>query len=214
MEKSRISKRRQSQRESGSADYQARRQEVLRTAAEIFRKKGYGGTSVNDIAQALNLDRATLYYYSGSKTELYQEIVLTAVEHNVELAEEIAASDLAPLPKLEQFVARLIESFRDQYPFMQAYWQEDMSRVKSDGTGWAQTMNQLSKRFDDIVIKMVDDGQKKGSIRQDAEPRLLAYMIIGLLNSVHRWFKPHEGYTAEHTGEVAAALLIDGLKQR
>ncbi len=212
MQDSGISKRRKSQRESGSAEYVARRKEILQAAAEIFKKKGYGGTSVNDIAQILNLDRATLYYYSGSKTELYQEIVQTAVESNVEIAESIAAGDLSPLQKLQKLVSDLIENFKNQYPFMQAYWQEDMARVKSTDTKWAKTMTKLARRFDDIVIAMVVEGQEKGLIRKDGEARLLAYAVIGLLNSVHRWFKPEGGYGAEHIGDIFGAVLIDGMK--
>lgn len=207
-----ISKRRQMQRAAGSTDYAARRQEILQAAATIFKEKGYEATNVNDIAQATKLDRATLYYYAGSKTELFQEIVQEAVVHNVEIAERINSSNLPAIEKLRRFITEIVLSFREHYPYMQAYWQEDMARVKASKSRWRAEMAELAHRFDQAVIQMIAAGQKGGAIRKCGEPRLLAYGLIGMLNSTHRWFNPKSGYSVEQIGEVFADVLISGLE--
>lgn len=208
-----IAKRRKSKRETGKAVYQARRQEILDVAATIFRQKGYGGTSATAIAEAANIDRATLYYYSGSKTELYQEVVQRAVEHNVTVAERIAASEAEPVEKIRQFVDEMLESFRDQHPYMRSYWQEDMEKIRAGDSKWAKGMADLGHRFDQAVIEIVADGQKKGVIRKSGEPRLIAYAIIGLLNSVLRWFKPADGFTSTHIATVFSGILLSGIAE-
>lgn len=211
MKSSRISQRRQTQSAAASPDYVARRQEILRAAADIFKEKGYQATNVNDIARATKLDRATLYYYAGGKVELFQEIVQTAVTHNVEIAERLAASDLPAISKLERFIDEIAMSFSEHYPYMQTYWQEDVARVKASNSVWRREMAGLAHRFDQALIGMIAAGQADGCIRKCGEPRLLAYGIIGLLNSTHRWFKPKSGYTAKHIGKVFADVLISGL---
>src|SRR5215831_6672596 len=52
----------------------ARRAEICRTAAQIFRDRGYDATSVSDIARALGITKAGLYYYFESKEALLLDI--------------------------------------------------------------------------------------------------------------------------------------------
>ena len=52
----------------------SRRAEICRTAAQIFRERGYDATSVSDIARALGITKAGLYHYFESKEALLFEI--------------------------------------------------------------------------------------------------------------------------------------------
>jgi len=88
-----IGRRRAAARDEGGAAYQERRTEIVRAAAEMFKKNGYRGTKLNDVAEAMGLDRASLYYYVGSKEELFHEVVGTAVETNADAAEQIATAE-------------------------------------------------------------------------------------------------------------------------
>lgn len=208
---SKISARRIAQRSSGPAEYQKRRDDIIKAAAEIFRAKGYEATSILDIARATNVDRATLYYYSASKAELFQEIVKAASEQNVRLAEQIVASDLPPLEKLKQFILKVVLSFKEHYPYMQTYWQEDMSKIKTSDSKWATEMTHLARRFDQALISIIKHGQEEGGLRPVAEPRLVAYGVIGLINSTHRWYRPGSGYTAEQIAEAFSDMVVAGL---
>ena len=75
-----IGRRRAAALAEGGAAYTERRAEIVAAAAQVFRKKGFTATSLADIAESLGTDRATLYYYIGSKDELFHEIVRDAAE--------------------------------------------------------------------------------------------------------------------------------------
>src|SRR5258705_2640385 len=62
MAKSGIDARRKAALEDGSASYLARRAEIIRASAQVFRDRGFEAATLRDVAQALNTDRATLYY--------------------------------------------------------------------------------------------------------------------------------------------------------
>ena len=66
-----IGRRRAAALAEGSAAYAERRAEIIAAAAKVFREKGYRGTSLADVAESLDTDRASLYYYIGSKEELF-----------------------------------------------------------------------------------------------------------------------------------------------
>src|ERR1700712_5008466 len=93
---SRISQRRSAALTEGGADYSAKRAELIRVAAIVFREKGYAAATLNDVAALFGTDRASLYYYVASKEELFQECISGIVSANIANLEIAAASDLSP----------------------------------------------------------------------------------------------------------------------
>jgi len=72
---SNIGKRRATALKQDAETYTKRRREIFEAAAQLFKKNGYERTSLNDVAEALDSDRATIYYYVASKKELLHEVV-------------------------------------------------------------------------------------------------------------------------------------------
>jgi len=190
--------------------YQERRREILKVAAGIFKEKGLQGASLGEIAEAVGADRATLYYYVGSRQELFSDTVRDAVEANVSLAEAILAKDDPAPVRLRELAVGLMESYAGNYPFPYVYIQEDLSRVgKSERIFGAPEMD---RRFDAAVIGIIQAGLDDGSLRSAATARTIAFGFIGMLNWTHRWFDPdHAGPGASEIGESFADMVLDGL---
>ena len=55
---------------------EVRRREILEAARELFVKKGYEQTSVNDILKIVDIAKGTFYYYFASKEEVLEAIIL------------------------------------------------------------------------------------------------------------------------------------------
>ena len=70
---SNISRRRKSALEDGSSDYLAKRAELVEIAGRQFKNNGFRATTLAEIGHKAGLDRATVYYYFGSKEELFRE---------------------------------------------------------------------------------------------------------------------------------------------
>lgn len=64
---SRIAMRRRAALAEGSPDYLAKRADLIKCAAAVFSEKGYNSATLNDVAACFGTDRASLYYYVGSK---------------------------------------------------------------------------------------------------------------------------------------------------
>src|SRR5204862_6819570 len=84
----------------------ARRAEICRTAAQIFRDRGYDATSVSDIARALGMTKAGLYHYFDSKEALLFEIMTYGLERvRDEVVLHVRAIE-EPEERLRQIVLR------------------------------------------------------------------------------------------------------------
>ena len=208
-----ISRRRAAALAEGGAAYAERRAEIIATAARIFREKGFRGTSLADVAESLGTDRASLYYYIGSKEELFHEIVRDAAEANAQQAEAIRDGPGTAVDKLGHLIISLMASYSAHYPYLFVYIQEDLSKVADRRSAWARQMTVINKRYDDAVIGIVESGFKEGSIRQVGSARVIAYAIIGMVNWTHRWYR--EGASgmpsAAEIGRSFVEVVLNGL---
>lgn len=78
-------------------DGEVRRREILVAARELFVKKGYDQTSVNDILKIVDIAKGTFYYYFASKEEVLEAIILDIVEEGAKKAEKIIKDKSIPL---------------------------------------------------------------------------------------------------------------------
>ena len=103
---SNISRRRQSALQEGSADYLAKRAELVEIAGRQFKAHGFKATTLAEIGHKAGLDRATVYYYFGSKEELFRECVRLGVDANIAQCEAIFADTSRPAAERLRAVIR------------------------------------------------------------------------------------------------------------
>jgi AcrR family transcriptional regulator len=197
-----------------NVDYRQRRQDLLRVAATVFKEKGYDAATLNDIAERFGIDRASLYYYVGSKQDLFREIVKGILDNNVIAADHILAlADVGPMEKLQLLVERLIESYEQDYPYPYVYLQEEMKRLADDRTAWASSMKQQLHRFEQAFITQISDAVRQNAFRSDIPVALAASSLFGMLNWTHRWFKPGHKYSAKDVADAFWKIFAEGMQK-
>lgn len=208
-----IAARRQAARKEGSEAYDKRRSEIIKAATDVFNRRGFRGTSLGAVAEELAIDRASLYYYVGSKSELFDEVIREVSVVNIETAERIRKED-APAPeKLERLICALMDSYAQYYPLLYVYIREDISQVGDERSTWASAMRKLNSRYDKAVIGIVQEGIDAGTIRATGPAWLIAFGVIGMVNWTSRWFDPaSKRVTAGEVGAAFASMIVEGLK--
>jgi AcrR family transcriptional regulator len=211
MGRSGIAGRRKLALAEGSAAYTARRSEIIEVAASVFKEKGYEAATLQDIAERLKTDRASLYYYVASKEELLQEIVRAVLEENVAMAERVAARDLPALKKLTVLIQEMMSSFDRNYPHMFVFI-EDLARVARIGGGWASGVLETRRRFEKIVHGVIDQARAEGALRDDIPDDLAMLALFGMINWTHRWYKPGGGFASGDVASTFTELMFNGLR--
>jgi AcrR family transcriptional regulator len=209
-----IGKRRQAARDEGGAEYRARRGELVRVAASVFQEKGYQASTLNDIAERLGTDRASLYYYVSSKEDLFQEVVRGVLDANVKEGNRIAKLDEPATEKLHLLIRTLMLSYESNYPSTYVYIQEDMGRVADADSEWAKGMSRQTRRFESIVKEVLREGIEAKELRGDLSPDVATNALFGMLNWTHRWFKPGRGASGEEVAETFSTIFLEGVAIR
>ena len=211
-EQSNIGRRRAAARSEGLASYRERRAEIVRAAALVFKQRGFRGTTLGHVAEAMDADRASLYYYVGSKEELFQEIVGDAMRVNLATAIEIRDGPGSAAQRLRTLVESLMRSYADFYPVLYVIIQEDLSQVDPEHGEWASEMRQINRDWEDALTAIISSGQREGTLSDAAPAWLVAYGITGMVGWTNRWFHPDRGpLTAAEIGQAFATILLDGL---
>jgi AcrR family transcriptional regulator len=182
----------------------------VQVAAQLFREKGYERTTLNDVASALGTDRASLYYYVGSKEELLQEIVRRVLIQNLEMAERVIDRVATGRQKIEEIIREMIVSFDDNYPHMFVYI-EDIGRISRHDDEWSRDVIHRTKRFEKIVVEILDQGRSDGSLRLETPSRLSAWALFGMVNWCHRWYHPGGRHSPEEVASAFASIFCSGL---
>jgi len=209
-----ISSRRNVARKAGGEEYEKKRKAILDAAATVFKEKGYHAVNSTDIAKRAGMRRASIYYYYSGKKEIFRDMVGSAEEDNVLMAERIAAGPEHPAQKITSLIEGLFSSYARHYPYLFVYVQEDMTRLMNDKSAWSKNMRSLERRFDAALIQIIQAGIDDGSFQATANPRWLMMAIIGMCNWSHRWFDPARMQDGKEIAAAFSDLVLDGLVTR
>jgi AcrR family transcriptional regulator len=209
---SNISRRRRSAQADGSADYAAKRAELLRIAARLFKEQGFQSTRLIDIAKEAGLDRATVYYYVGSKEELFQETVEGVLDTNIAAGKLlIADKSLRSIDRLHTIFVGLMVSYEENYPSTFVYIQEQMHQISTDETPWAQEILKKTRLFHGMLLGFIEGAIAEGDLRSDIPARMVENALFGSLNWTHRWFVPGGGLSGQQIAEMFWSMFADGM---
>src|ERR1700755_2933812 len=95
--------------ESGRRARDEKREAVLRAAVQLFLEQGYHGTTLNDVAERLNITKPALYNYFRGKDEILYECWAIGAEHVDECIDKIAATGGTGLEKLRELIISYAE---------------------------------------------------------------------------------------------------------
>jgi AcrR family transcriptional regulator len=209
-----IDRRRKANLERGDAAYLERRQQIAHVATQLFNEKGFRATSIAGVAEAMGIDRGSIYYYISSKEELFDEVVRDATEANVARAEEIRAMDIPAHQKLRLMITELMTSYETHYPLLYIYIREDLRDVRDERATWARYMRSLNRRYDKAMTGIIEDGYQDGTLRDVGPPEIVAFGIIGMMSWTSRWYEPSKPrHDMSDIRATFADLVLKGLEQ-
>jgi len=208
-----IAKRRKATLKLSRPDYVEKRAQILSAATRIFAEQGYRETSISDIAREVDLDRATFYYYVGSKTDLFDAIAVDAAEENVTEVERICSSDDPADKKLASLVEQLMSSYERNYPRLFIFIREYERQLEGGGSH-SKRLKEIQKRYDTALSGIIREGQEAGLFNKDLPVREIGFSIIGMINWSHLWFKPGRSISGSDMGKAMSTLVMDGIRAK
>ena len=180
------------------------RRAILDTAAAMFAEKGFVGTNLRDIADALGMSRPGLYYHFPSKEKLLEAIVeeltLSAERQLVRIAEDKGGD---PDQALRLVVQTTTLWLLDHQIFFRL-----LDRAEADLPAELRASNEDSKRKNlQYFVGIIERGIACGKFRP-VDPHVAALAIAGMRNWAAWWYKADGRLTAQQIAEAIADMAV------
>jgi TetR/AcrR family transcriptional regulator, cholesterol catabolism regulator len=188
------------------ARYDARRREVVATAARLFAERGYDGTSMSELTDATGLAAGGLYHYIEGKDDLLIAICDELLEPLLEQARAIVAEGAAPVEQLHQLVRAWVTHVVEHRDHMLVFTQE---RQAIEGEPRWRRVRSQRKAFEKILDEVLTRGEVEGSMAF-ADRRLSLLALLGMVNYTPQWVRPGGRLSAREIADGYCAIVLDG----
>jgi AcrR family transcriptional regulator len=182
------------------------RSDIIQAAAQIIREKGYHGTSMQDIADAVQLQKASLYHHVTSKQEILFTILEQAMDLLIADMRAVVDSPLSPEEKLhlamQVYMGRLAED-ADLSTVLLLEYRSLERKLKSRHIA-------RRDRYEGLWRQIIQEGVDRGVFRP-VDVTVVSFAILGVQNWMITWFKDNGRFTALELADYFSDIFLRGL---
>ena len=190
--------------QASSAKSAQKRERIIRAATSIINQKSFALATMTEIAAALELRDATLYYYFPSKQVLGYACHLGSLERIERILLGARDAEATGARRLRHAIHHIVldgDLHGSQLYFGDNSYLSETQREHVDA--W-------SDRLEAMIEQFLAEGVRDGSI-VPCETRLVTKLLIGMLISLARWTWSVEGITTDRLMKAIGVASLDGL---
>ncbi len=186
-------------------NYDAQREAILQHAAALFARSGYPATSMNQVAEACGLSKATLYHYYRDKYAMLVEIAEGHVTRLQALVDEVDAQTLSPEARLRTLIGRIVAEYADA---------QNAHRVLTDDVRFLEAADRerilaveraVVAGFARAVVAL------RPALGQAALAKPVTMLLFGMINWLFTWVRPDGALDHDSLAPMVADLFLGGL---
>ena len=185
------------------------REDILEAAAQIFSQKGFHAASMQDIAQAVNLQKASLYHHVSSKQEILVELLDRALDLLIKRMEDVVHQPLPPDEKLRQAIYAYLEGMLSHRDLAAVLLLEHRSLEPEFSVRHIPRRDRFEQLWRDLIVEGLDQG-----VFCCTEPGITGRALLGVMNWTITWYRSEGTFTPQEIGDRFCELFLNGLLTR
>ena len=180
---------------------------IVAAAAELFAQRGFGSTSLDDIAEKLGVTKGALYYHVKNKEEILRLIYLSVLNAAEEPLRRIVKSNLPPAEKLHKAIEHHIEVSADSSPAVTIFYREHPHLTGP----FAKEITLRKKDYEHYFAQILEEGVAAGAFKPDIDPHIVMFGLLGMCHWLSQWYKPSGRYTPRQIATMFTNMVEGGL---
>jgi len=189
-----------------TANWEARRQAIIDTSAQVFARRGYHATGISELCAANDLGKGALYHYIGSKEEILGAIHDRVMDEVMAGADRVAIGGGSPPEQLARLGDELLDVIH-RYPDHVWVFLHEFPALTGDR---AEQFRHRRRRYEQRVEAILQAGVDSGEFRA-VPPRLTALAWLGMHNYTYLWLKPGGPLSARDVAKPFADIFMRGI---
>jgi AcrR family transcriptional regulator len=183
--------------------------ELVHVAAQLFQRRGYDATSMQDIADDMGLLKGSIYHYIKTKEDLLWIIMEPALVDLVATARAILNDEeLRITERLALAMRAHGQTFEENFPHMFVLTRENGETLSPERQ---EKFQQLRAEYFVLWRDAVAEGIERKELRAGLDPRIVVHGIFGMLNWMFRWFDIEGELPAGAVADQFADMALSGL---
>ncbi len=196
-------------------DKKAKKEQIVKAAIRAFLKKGFARTTISDIAKQAGTGKGTIYEYFNSKDEIIHFSFNYFIDKLGLDFEEVISSEQTGEEKIKQIFHRYKEiiqkSSQGFIELMFDFWAE---AIKTDQPKniILKEMNRFYLYYRNFLAGILEEGIKDGSIRKDIQPKMMASLIIGMMDGILvQWILDKKNIDINNAMDSINSMVMNGI---
>jgi AcrR family transcriptional regulator len=185
------------------------RDDILEAAAQVISKKGFHAASMQDIAEAVHLQKGSLYYHVSSKQEILADLLDRGLDLLIERISDVLDQPLSPEGKLRQAMRVYLESLAEYSDLSAVLLLEHRSLEPEFHSRHIPRRDRFEGMWRDLIVE-----GKEAGVFSCVSPSLTARALLGVMNWTITWYRPDGPLSASQIAEQFAELFLEGLLVR
>ncbi|KXK15264.1 MAG: transcriptional regulator, TetR family [Chloroflexi bacterium OLB14] len=182
------------------------RDDILDTAAQVFRKKGFHGASMADIAEALGVQKPSLYHHVKSKQEILLALLDRALDMLIEHIEKISSQNIPADQKLKQMIRGYLSALAENADLTAVLLFEHRSLDKKTHTRHVPHRDKFEALWRDVLMEGM-----KSKVFQIKDVNLTVRALMGVMNWTLTWYQPNGEKSIEQIADDYADFMLKGM---
>jgi TetR/AcrR family transcriptional regulator, cholesterol catabolism regulator len=186
-----------------------RKEQVIRSAAELFREKGYAASSMRDLAQKLGIEAASLYSHIKSKEEILQHLCFDMAAEFRKSLMDVEKKSVSATEKLKLGIIGHIQVMAKDLTASAVFMNEHRHLSLPHLREFLLLRINYINRFKTII----EEGTRNGEFKETIDKKLAVMTLFSSLNWMPMWYDPASKIDPQNLGQQLADMLVNGLKK-
>lgn len=184
---------------------ETRKGEIIKTAAKLFKEKGYSAVTMRDIAKSMGIRAASLYNHISSKQEILSNIIISLAEEFTKGMEIIKNSNHTNIDKLKNIIG-LHVAITINNSFGMASLNNDWMHLEDQLDYYLQ----LRVNYEDNFRQIIEDGILKNEL-ENSNADVMLFSILSTLRSLYIWIPDKEDLQQVSLANNLSKILLNGI---
>lgn len=186
---------------------ETRKDEIIKTAAKLFKHKGYSAVTMRDLAKAMGIRAASLYNHINSKQDILKEIIISLAEEFTEGMKMIKNSPGTSIQKIKEII-KLHVNITSKNTYGMASLNNDWMHLEEKLEYYLQLRSNYEDEFRNILIEGITNNEIV-----DSNVDVILFSILSTLRSLYLWIPNKEDLNSEELAQNLSDVLINGINK-
>ncbi|WP_270182218.1 TetR/AcrR family transcriptional regulator [Alkalihalobacillus sp. CinArs1] len=177
---------------------------------ELFEKKGFSETSIQDIVDAVGVTKGTFYYYFKSKEALLMDIHSSYIDSMIQQQKEILEDGSKNCrTKLYDMVYMLIHNIELEGKSARVFFREIKNLNEGNLSEILPKRDQIRFHFEDLLKQGVENGE----FRNNLNIGIVTFGILGMSNWTYQWYQPDGPLPDKEVARIFVDMVLNGIEE-